>query len=78
MQYLAAVSTRRYDFLTLFSSNCNYSVKVPFSICDCCSYCHLLRTGPMQRIKIYANIYFAVFTTYSCSYGMITVLLIVV
>lgn len=78
MQYLTAISTRRYDFLTLFSSNRNYSVKVSFSICDCRSYCYLFRTGPMQRIKIYSNIYFSVFTTYSCSYSMVIVLLVVI
>lgn len=78
MQYLTAVSARRYDFLALFSSDCNDNIKVPFSACNCCSYCHLLRTGPMQRVKIYSNIYLAVFTTYSGSYSMMIVFLIVV
>lgn len=78
MQYLTAVSARRYDFPAIFSSDGNYSVKVSFSVCDRRSYCHLLRTDTMQRIKIYSHIYFAVLTTYSCSYRMIIMFLIVV
>lgn len=78
MQYLAAVSAGRYDFLTLFSSNCNDSVKRSFAICYCCSYCDLLRTGSMQRIKIYSNIYFTAFTSYGRSYRMIMTILIII